>query len=513
MTSEIRFYFKLFLRRIHWFLIIFTIFTAGSVTIARILPPTYTSATQLLLEPPQIPTQLAAPTVQTAAQEELQIVQQQLMTRTNLLDIARSEKVFADVNSMSADEVVRKMRDATNIVTTARQGQANLMNISFESNSGEVAAAVVNRYVTIILRDNAEFRTERAGKTLDFFQIEVERLGNELERLSSNLLDFNNKNSDALPTTLGFRLTQQGNLQAQISQAELSIQTLQDQRQRLLDVFQSTGSVTANAAPSMTPEQQKLATLETQLSNALALYSESNPKVRILRAQIAQQREVVRQEAGFNQLQGGQQADSILDVQLADIDGKIKALEEQKQIAEGALAKVVDTIERTPAVQIQLDKLNRDYNNIQQQYNTAVSGLAKAATGERIEVLAKGQRITVIDPATVPTKPSKPNRLLIVIGGVFMGGLFGIGLIAVLEFLNRSIRRPIEITRGLGITPLATVPYVRTPMELVARRVSYLTLFLALVIGVPAALYAVHTYYLPLDLIYDRIASRLGATL
>ena len=54
---------------------------------------------------------------------------------------------------------------------------------------------------------------------------------------------------------------------------------------------------------------------------------------------------------------------------------------------------------------------------------------------------------------------------------------------------------------------------MRTPLELVARRAAFVGLFVLLVIGVPALLYGVHTYYLPLDLIYDRIASRLGTIL
>ena len=34
-----------------------------------------------------------------------------------------------------------------------------------------------------------------------------------------------------------------------------------------------------------------------------------------------------------------------------------------------------------------------------------------------------------------------------------------------------------------------------------------------LVFGLPAALFAVHTYYLPLDLIYDRFADKIGGML
>ncbi len=518
MTSEIQFYLKIFLRRAHWFILIFGIFTAASLTVARMLPAVYVSSSQLLVEPPEIPSQLAASTVQTTALEELQIIQQRLMTRVNLLEIARTEGVFPDIGTMTADEIDRAMRDATNILISAGNGQATLMEISFESENAAVTAAVVNRYVTIVMQANTSSRTEQASNTLEFFEVEVERLGTQLEELSAQLLKFNNDNKDALPSTLGFRLNQQGNLQAQIATFDRDIAMLKDQKQTLIDVFASTGTVTQSASQAVTPEQQKLAQLESQLSAALAVYSPTNPKVKMLEAQVAQQQEVVRIEAGVASQataegQSTPPATSILDAQLASIDGQIETLETQRQVAQEALDIVAETIERTPGVQIELDALTRDYNNVQTQYNNAVSGLAAAATGERIEVLAKGQRISIIDPATVPSRPARPNRLLIAAGGAGFGAFLGLGVIGLLEFLNRSIRRPVEITRSLGITPLATVPYILTPFEQFRRRAIYAALFLGLIIGVPALVYAVHTYYLPLDLIYERIASRFGTIL
>ncbi len=42
------------------------------------------------------------------------------------------------------------------------------------------------------------------------------------------------------------------------------------------------------------------------------------------------------------------------------------------------------------------------------------------------------------------------------------------------------------------------------------RRILKLTLLIAVVIAVPLALWAIDTYYRPLDLIYDRLLMRLG---
>ena len=87
--------------------------------------------------------------------------------------------------------------------------------------------------------------------------------------------------------------------------------------------------------------------------------------------------------------------------------------------------------------------------------------LAAASTGERIEVSARGQRISIIEAANVPTEAADSNVRRTIAMGVAAGlGIAG-GLFALLEFLNRSVRRPAEIIGPLGITPLA--PQVLDP--------------------------------------------------
>ena len=217
MNLDIRFYMSVLLRRLHYIVLIFLAVTAISGFIALKLPPVYESTSRLLMESPQIPDALAAPTVDTAALEQLQIIEQRLMTRSNLLDIARRFRVFPTIDGMAPDDIVAAMRDATKIFKQAGREQATLMTISFEADNAQTAANVVNEYVTRILTDNTAARTGQAQDTLQFFQQEVERLSTDLSTQSAKILDFQNQNADALPSTLNYRLTQQSNLQERLA--------------------------------------------------------------------------------------------------------------------------------------------------------------------------------------------------------------------------------------------------------------------------------------------------------
>lgn len=67
----------------------------------------------------------------------------------------------------------------------------------------------LNEFVTRVLQQNVQLRTEQAGQTLEFFQQEVERLGTELDSQSARLLEFQNKAGIAVPSNLGFLQGQQ----------------------------------------------------------------------------------------------------------------------------------------------------------------------------------------------------------------------------------------------------------------------------------------------------------------
>ena len=86
---------------------------------------------RLLVESPQIPDELAASTVSASTTERLQIIEQRLLTRANLIDIANEFQVFRGTSRMTPDEVVAAMRDLTTIRRSGSGGGATFMTISF----------------------------------------------------------------------------------------------------------------------------------------------------------------------------------------------------------------------------------------------------------------------------------------------------------------------------------------------------------------------------------------------
>ena len=70
--------------------------SAIGLAVASILPPVYRATARMLVETPQIPGNLAQSTVPVNAIEQIEIIQQRLMTRANLLGLADRFDIYAD---------------------------------------------------------------------------------------------------------------------------------------------------------------------------------------------------------------------------------------------------------------------------------------------------------------------------------------------------------------------------------------------------------------------------------
>ncbi|ABD57155.1 GumC family protein [Jannaschia sp. CCS1] len=515
MNFDLRFYLRLFIRRLPAMMTIIIVCSAIGVVLAMRLPPTYSTSARLLMESPQIPDALAAAIVNVSPDEEIEIIRQRLLTRVNLLNIANEMNVFENYAATPADEMVQHMRAHTRIRSTGGQNQPTLITVSFEARAPQIAANVVNEYVTRIVSANVELRTGLAEDTLSFFEQEVSRLSTELDLRSGYIAEFQIENADALPDDQAFRLNRQALLQERIGSAERERATLQDQRARVIAIFEQTGQINSGNPETLSPEEQQLHAAEAELANALTIFSETNPQVQLLQRQVERLREQIAagietgQEEGEND-DARSSTRTVLDLQLTQIDTQITALDTLIAETQQELQRLEDAISRTPSNAITLSSLERNYENIRDQYDQAVARLADASTGERIELTSRGQRISLIESANVPRSPSSPDRPMVAATGVALGiGLAG-ALFLLLELLNRTVRRPVEITNALGIQPLAVIPYLDTQSLRLRRRLIRLISLIIVILGVPAALWAIDMYYMPLDQLAERVLSRLG---
>lgn len=517
MTIDLLFYWKLFLRRSPVMAALILLCSGLGVITALELPSTYATSARLLVEAPQIPDEMAASTVQTDAVEQLDIIEQKLLTRANMIDIANQLNVFENIREMEPDQVVEAMREATQVRRQSGRNQATLMTIGFEARSARIAAGVVNEYITLVLEENAEFRMSRAENTLEFFEQEVERLSADLDRQSVTIATFKTENVDALPEDQSYRLGRLTLLQERLSRLERDLNSGRAQRDDMTAIFETTGRIRQDETQPArrSAEEEQLIVARAELENALSVYSETNPRVSRLQTRVDRLETIVAAQtaAAVPEDDSGETLtteQALFQVTLAEIEGRLESLEQDIAATTAEIETLQERISASAANAIHLAGLEREYDSVQIRYTTAVNNLNEARMGERIEVTAQGERITVIENAAVPSTPSGPNRPLIAI----LGGLIGIALASgyffLLEVFNRTIRRPAEISGRFGITPLATIPYMERRSRRILRRLARVAAMLLVMAGVPAALWYIDQNILPLELVVQKGLDRLG---
>jgi len=454
----LQYYLSLFLRRLHIVIGGLTIGVVAAAILIRVLPPVYEANALLIVESEQIPDDLAASTVKTEPTEQMEIVRQRVLTRETILEMVNRLKVYARTDGssppvMSADEIVDDMRERIVIETTGGAVQrgareATIVAVRFEAPRSDLAAAVTNEVVTLIMKEDVQMRTGVARDTLKFFESEVSRLDQELARRRAEIVAFKEQHRDALPDSLAFRQEQVADYQAELLKLE------QEMRQ-----------VTADA--------DRL----RRLHGARNRDGESS----------------------------GTRPRTSYDLRLADLDERLADLGQRKAEIGGIVEQMMSDIIATPQNGVQLDTLQRNYDNVRLQFDTAVQNKAAAETGDMIEALSKGQRITVIEQAVPPDKPKRPNKLLVAAGGVLGGIFLGFGLVLLGDLMKPGIRGPQDLTERLGITPLAVIPIMLSEAQRRRRRLRLLGVLSMLVALIAVALYVIHVQYMPLDLMFGAV--------
>jgi uncharacterized protein involved in exopolysaccharide biosynthesis len=485
--QDVRFYLSIFLRRLHYFAVPLVVVTLAGGIIALILPPRYLAVAKILVESPRILTDLARPSVPADAIQQVPVLEQQLTTRASLLGMAERFHIYppdALPDDVVADMLGRTKIEPVDFDTLGRGSNAIAYAVSFEAVDPILAAEVANANATTIVEENARQRKARADETEAFLRLEEERLGAVLSQAQDAILGFKREHRDALPDSLEFRRMQLSTYQDRLRQLEREEASFQHRRSTIEQILATPMSGNAPVAGD-----QGLAELRRTLAEQESIFSNDSPNLRILRTRIADLEKRLS-EAHASQTDMSQRTDISpeLRVQFADIDGQLAFIAQEKEEIARALAELAKSIADTETNSTALSALQRSYEIAQAQYNEAVSKLAAASTGQRIETEAMGEKLTLIEPATPPTKPVWPKRRAIAGGSLAAGIGFGLGLVVLLEFWFPSIRRPADLASTFDGQPFATIPYISSDAEVFMRRLGIAVLVLVLLGSVPGVL-------------------------
>jgi polysaccharide biosynthesis transport protein len=220
----------------------------------------------------------------------------------------------------------------------------------------------------------------------------------------------------------------------------------------------------------------EVASLEEQLNNLLIDSTEEHPLVKELRLRIA---------AAKKDLGPGEDTIYSTDKPITSpVYQKLqqeldKLIQEQttatsSNVSYASSATTTNTDPQDPSSSIYklmlMDKLDsvlaRDIQINENIYNMLLQKLETAKITQRLEASKEGTRYDIIEPPRLPLKPSKPNKLLVVFLGLFLGTCSGAGLVLGKEFMDHSFMDVEDAKNNLGLPVLGAISRITTQEEI-----------------------------------------------
>ena len=193
-------------------------------------------------------------------------------------------------------------------------------------------------------------------------------------------------------------------------------------------------------------KQGEIANLEDKLNKLLLDSTEKHPMVIELRKQL----EAAKQEMALGNYEiKNEEGVAKSDEELATLKEELKSIKEELATAsidtdKGGenRTKLANATNEKLYKLLLLDKIDevatQDADVNRRLYTELLQRLETAKITQRLESSKEGTRYTILDPARLPLKAAKPNKIMVLLMGMFCGAGAGIGLVFLTEMMDKS---------------------------------------------------------------------------
>lgn len=505
------------LKRRKWSLIcpaVLVMVLVGAV--AFLLPSIYKSTATILIEEQDIPAEFVMTTVTGYAEQRIQSTQQRIMSSTRLMDIVKRFNLYREyLERWTTEQLINKIREDIQLKLISvdtidrRTGRATTATIAFtlsyEGKQPSTVQRVTDTLVSLFLSENLQVRQRQTTETTEFLEEEAQRVRSALDELEKKISAFKEVHINSLPEMIQVNIRSLDNYQSSVERIDEQARMLKE-REGYLETQLASIPETENT------EKQRLRLLELELVDLKSRFTEDYPDVKKMKREIAElkRRMAAKLAISDNQKEMPDNTAFItLASQLSSTRAEIKSLIQQKADLQAKADTYRQRIENTPKIEQEYNNLILDRDNTKAKYEDLLRKTMEANVAMGLEKEQKGERFTLIDPARLPEKPYKPNRLAIILIGLVLGIGAGVGFAALREFSDQAIHNPDGLARVSALPILVSIPDILTPMDRSHRRFKRLAWGVATLVGIGVCVFAFHTLVMDLNVFWAKLMRKI----
>jgi len=335
---------------------------------------------------------------------------------------------------------------------------SNVYNIDYVHKNPEWAAKVATSVTKSYIEAYREMSHGKAGYTHTFYSEQVEKLTKELKEKEDKVRDFETQQALALLEILNLGegksnvevgpnilLTQfLGNyhtLQNELAGLHVSIALLEQETNRgdipvVLPEMEVSGR-------SIMVFKNKISQLQIQLNEMKPQFAENIEAIKKVEQEMMLSVDSLKKE--LKRTVNGQK------ITAQSITARIAQLEKTIQ----GLRKQIQTIAKEKAT---YDGLKREFAITKDNYTRAQAQMEQARLAYSLS--QDKLFLSVIDKPAVPVRPFKPNRPLLILGGLFAGLLLGIAAALTVDHFDHRMKTSYEIERVLSVPVMGSIRHL-----------------------------------------------------
>jgi polysaccharide chain length determinant protein (PEP-CTERM system associated) len=470
----------LILRRRYWMVLIpLAVISATSVAVARRLPNWYRSEALVLVVPQRVPENYVKSAINSRIEDRLQAISQQILSRTRLERVIQDFDLYREERrSGIMEDIVEKMR-TREVQIQVVKGDA--FTVSYIGRDPRTVMLVTDRLASLFIEENLKDREQLADGTNDFLETQLEDARRRLIEQEKKLEVYRRQHAGELPSQLDSNLQAIQNTQMQVQAVVESLNRDRDRRlvlERQLSevpdapVDSGAGRAAGDSAVAGSPAQQ-LEAARAQLKSMEMRLKPEHPDIGIMKRRVRDLEQAAEAVALATPVTEGpsraelarQQRIDSLKQEIAHIDRSIAQKTEEERRLRSISSSYQGRVDAAPARETELVELTRDYTGLQGMYSSLLQKKEDSKLAANLERRQIGEQFKMLDPARMPERPFSPNRQLYYLGGLAAGLTIGLGLIALLEYRDRSFRSDQDVTRILALPVLAVVPAMQSDDE------------------------------------------------
>jgi protein tyrosine kinase modulator len=474
-------YVSAFNRRKWWFIVPVALsILIGSLLVWK-LPREYQATATVAVSGARVASNVVG-SVEIDRQERMRAVSQQLLSRPVLEKVARLEHL--DQRDGSIENAVSGMRGEISVglpdsitgggvpqqLSPDQKAELDTYLLSYSDATPEDARRIVNRLAQVFVEENGKSREVRAQDTSEFIAAQLKSSGDRLNSLEAKLRDTKESFMGRLPEQTNANLQMVAGLQHQLESTATTMRSEQDRLsmdERQIDSLEQ-GADDAIAATRGTPvesAQMRVAALRRQLADAQLRFTDKHPEVVRLKDELATAEKAATAERArpasdrLTILQGSPEYRNLV----KDRDAtklRITELQRQQKQITGSIGSYQARVEAAPSVEQQLVSLQREYDLERASYADLSQKKQTALLNEDLQRKQGGEQFLVLAPASLPTEPSKPKPMRVMLMALVAGFVLGGAGVMGREYLDRSVHDARGLRDEFELPVLAEIPRI-----------------------------------------------------